>query len=90
MYKQTFLSYHIAQAEDFEALLSVVEQHGPLISYSRPQPEEYNRNRCAIGIKRIMAGGPINMVTRAEGFRAKVAELILAKNYGEPLPKVLV
>jgi hypothetical protein len=89
MYKQTILSHQIAAAEDFSTLLGAIKEYGPIISYSRPQPIEHSHLYCIRQIKRVLAGGPINLITRAEGLRAKVAELVLAKNYGDPLPKEL-
>lgn len=91
-YKQTYLSYHIAKCESYKELLDLIKKgeelgNTPITSFSRSEPKEYNYKDVCGSIKRVRGGGPINWVTRAEGLRAKVAELHLANNYGNEIPE---
>jgi hypothetical protein len=93
-YKQSYASYKRANCESFEGLLDFLkkneENNGPIISYSRVQSVEHTYQNICRGIKNVRAGGPINSITRSQGLRAKVAELVLANNYGSTIPDELL
>jgi len=85
MYKQSYLSYHISKCGNFQELLDLLKQKG-----IKPKGEEWSYKRLCFLILTVNEGAPINYITRENGLRAKVAELVLAKNYGLPLPEELI
>jgi hypothetical protein len=73
----------IINCESYKELKAAVLSLAPFISYSRGIPKEWTAEMVLDGITAIKAGHPINRMTRANGLRAKVAELILANDYGD-------
>lgn len=90
-YKQSYLSYKISQCGSFKDLVEVLKgPNMPIVSYSRTKPIVYTASLILLGIKCVYHNQAfINTITRSEGLRAKVAELVMAKNYGEELPAEL-
>jgi hypothetical protein len=65
-------------------LRKVVKELGPFISYSRPDAKVWGAEKILLSIIAIRQGAAIEHMTRVNGLRAKVAELVLANNYGQP------
>ena len=93
-YKQSYASYHVAKCESFQDLLDFLSKNeknnGPIISYTRPEGVEHTYDSLVSRIKMVIYGEKIQWITRAEGLRAKVAELALAQNYSEKMPNELL
>jgi len=94
MYKQSHMSYHIAECGSFKELLDLLKKsehdgNGPIVSHSRTVEKEHSYDKICKGIKAVRRGLPINYITRAMGLRAKVAELVMANNYGDAIPEDL-
>ena len=91
-YKQSYLAYHIAACESFKELLDLLEKNEklgnqPLTSFSRSEPKEFTYAVICMTIRQVRNGGQIQWIARAEGLRAKVAELVLSNNYGDVIPE---
>jgi hypothetical protein len=92
-YKQSYAEHHIAKCGTFQELLEFLEKNerlnGPIISFSRGYPIEHPYSMLINKIRAVKHGSFINWITRAEGLRAKVAELVLANNYDTDMPAIL-
>ena len=92
-YKQSYASYHIERCGSFQELLDFLEKNernnGIIVSYSRNTPREHTYLGIVSKIRLVLAGDNIQWITRSEGLRAKVAELVLSHNYGEAIPAIL-
>jgi len=74
----------VIKANSWLELKAVIKQHAPFISYGKMTPKEWTEDQLLRNMELVRNGNPIQYVTRANGLRAKVAELILGKNYGDP------
>lgn len=74
----------VIRAQSWIELKSIIKKYAPFISYSRTHPEEWSEERLLKNMDRVRYGERIQFITRANGLRAKVAELVLANNYGDP------
>ena len=88
MYKTDYLTYHIGKCESFQELVDVLRDQ-TIISYSRPISKEYSFEKLCRSIQGAAMSEQITFCTRAHGFRAKVAELLMSHNYGDPIPEEL-
>jgi len=89
MYKVDYLTYHIEKCGSFQELLDVLEGQ-ELISHSSPgEPKRYDKAKAIRSIIGASQYGHLQYCTRAHGFRAKVAELLITHNYGDPFPDEL-
>ena len=68
----------IAKCKSFEELEEVIKKYSPFISSSVNPPVMWDKVRLIRRINRIREGHDISLVTRANGIRFKVAELLLA------------
>ena len=89
MYKVSYLDYHIAKCGSFQELLDTLEGH-EMVSHSKYPPRRHDRAKAIRSIAAVLKGGRLQYCTRAHGFRAKVAELALTGNYGDPFPYEIV
>lgn len=78
------LTQEIIDCNSFKELKKVVEENAPFISHSRSTPVEWTAEIILTRINDVRNGAAINAMTRVNGLRAKVAELVLADNYGDP------
>lgn len=69
-------------------LQQLIHKYAPFTSYSRTLPKTYQAEELIDKMERVRTGSPIQLITRVCGLRAKVAELVLGSNYGEPWSKV--
>lgn len=60
----------------FEDLVTVIEFFETFISYSKGHEVVWNKNDLFVRIQRVMDGGAHNLITRANGLRSKVLELL--------------
>ena len=74
----------VLACESMADLRKVVKELGPFISYSRPDAKAWGAEKILLSIIAIRQGATIIHMTRVNGLRAKVAELIMADNYGQP------
>jgi hypothetical protein len=66
-------------------LRSVIKELAPFVSNSRMQPVEHHADLLMEKIYLVInRGHPLALITRENGLRAKVAELMVIQNYGEP------
>ena len=83
--KNEELTQKIIDCGFYADLKKVIIENAPFISYTRKVVREWSVDRLLTNIKRIREKEvDINAITRVNGLRSKVAELILADNYGEP------
>lgn len=62
----------------------------PIVSSFHGVTEEYSKEELFVRIKAVYHhSSPLNLIPRTLGLRAKVAELVLTKNYGNTLPEEL-
>ncbi len=73
----------VLACESIADLRKVVKELAPFVSHSRPEAEPWGEFKILASIEAIRQGATINHMTRVNGLRAKVAELILANNYGD-------
>lgn len=74
----------IIDSQSWVELKEAINKHAPFISYSRSTPKEWSAETLIRNMELIRAGAPLNLVTRANGIRAKVAEFLYTDNYGDP------
>lgn len=82
--KEVEQTFAVVKANSWMELKSVIKQHAPFISYSRHAPKEWSSEVILANMELVRRGHPINIITRANGLRAKVCELIMGENYGDP------
>ena len=78
------ITLRIVNSGSYQELVKIIEEVGSFVSYSRPYPVRWDAEKIIQGIKLVRKGWGINAITRVCGLRAKVAELVLSDNYGEP------
>lgn len=79
------LTLLVIKANSWMELKSIIKQYAPFVSYAKMTPKEWDADLLLRNMEAIRNRGEfINRITRANGLRAKVAELILGENYGDP------
>jgi hypothetical protein len=81
MYKVGYMTYHIAECKNFDELLKLLKENVLITSDG-----ELNYTDCCMQIAQAFATKVVQFCTRTDGFRAKVAELLMANNYGQDFP----
>ena len=77
------LTQSVIECDSYKELVKVIRDNAPFISYSRNTPVEWTAERLIANIGAVRSGIPLNCITRANGLRSKVAELLLVDNYGD-------
>jgi hypothetical protein len=78
------ITQQVIDCGSYKELCAVIRERAPFISYSRNTSIEWSADRIISNIKVVRNGGAfINGITRVNGLRSKVAELIMANNYGD-------
>ena len=78
------ITQHVINCDTYQELKEVIHKYAPFYSYSRSSPKEWTEKLLLNNIGKVRKGGPIQLITRVNGLRAKVAELILSNNYDIP------
>ena len=78
------LTQRVADCNSWMELKSLIKSQAPFISWAKITPKEWPQEKILTSMELVRSGAHINLITRANGLRAKVAELILGKNYGDP------
>ena len=82
MYKVSYMTYHIAECKNFDELLELLKENVILITHDG----DLNYNDCCLQIAQTFGTEKLQFCTRTDGFRAKVAELLMTNNYGQDFP----
>jgi len=67
----------VKNCKTFAELESVIRQHAPFISKSKEPEVEWQANELIRRVFIVIDGGSIRNITRANGLRAKVEELVV-------------
>lgn len=67
----------VKNCKNFAELESVIREHAPFISNSRDTPIEWDANTLLRRIFIVIDGGILTNITRANGLRDKVSELVI-------------
>jgi hypothetical protein len=75
----------VIDAKDWKELKTVIEELAPFVSNSRAYPIAHEAWQIHLKMEAVRKGSqPLTMITRVNGLRAKVAELIMEHNYSYP------
>lgn len=83
------ITNRIIQTQSYQELIQVLrdleQEEITIVSLTRgaDKPKLWSVDKIITRVNYIRNGSFINMVTRANGIRAKIAEFILADNYGD-------
>lgn len=84
------VTLEVIECQSWMELKHTIKRHAPFTSNSRSTPVEWSEERLLRNMEIIRheykstQSCYLNHMTRANGLRAKVAELVLANNYGDP------
>lgn len=81
---ETEKTVQVIRCNSWMELKHYVRHFGPFISYSSGESKPWSAEQILANMEVIRHGGTLRLMTRANGLRAKVAELIMANNYGDP------
>lgn len=69
----------IEACENFKELEAIIIECEPWVSYSRPEPVYWTAEKLLERLDMVKKGGNHNLVTRANGIREKMIELLSKK-----------
>lgn len=78
------LTIDVLKCQSWIELKTLITREAPFFSYSRFDVVEHSEEKLLKKMESIRAGAFPNLITRANGLRAKVCELVLCKNYNDP------
>lgn len=83
---QEEITIKVINSNSYQELIDILNGlDTPIVSLSRGEdnPKIWGVDKIIRNIGHIRQGGSINLITRTCGLRAKVAEFIMANNYGD-------
>ena len=81
MYKVSYMTYHVSECKNFDELLKLLKEN-----ILTTIDGDLNYTDCCMQIAQAFGTQILQFCTRTDGFRAKVAELLMANNYGQDFP----